>query len=91
VRVAFCARRFALGASAGLLSLAELISAGGFVQLFVHNGCVVHARSRTCFDPVALRARAAVLSLAFTRLRRRHVADAALRNLVCRGYGTSRP
>jgi hypothetical protein len=78
------------GASRSVL-LAEVIGAGGFVQLFVHNGCGVFAPPRTCFDPFALRDRTASFGLAYMRLRGSNVAGAAPRMVVCRGDGTSRP
>jgi hypothetical protein len=71
------------------LSLTEISGAHGFVQLFVHNGCVVPASSRTSFDPFALRDRVASFGPGYTRLPRADLA-AAPRMVVCRGYGTSR-
>jgi hypothetical protein len=71
-------------------AVTEMIGADGFVQLFVHNGCVVPARSHPGFDPFPLRGQAAVFRLAYPRSRRGDVANEAPRNPVCRGYGTSR-
>jgi hypothetical protein len=71
--------------------LAEVIGAGGFVQLFVHNDCVVPARSGPGFDPLGRHGRARErFAAASSGLRPADVADAPPRNLVCRGYGTSR-
>jgi hypothetical protein len=64
---------------------------GRFVQVFVHNGCVVPARSGAGFDPFALHGRTdPVFGGASRGLRRGTVADLAPRNVVCRGYVTSR-
>jgi hypothetical protein len=75
----------------GLPGITETMARARFVQLFVHNGCVVSARSGSGFDLFALRGRADDVFGTGTplgKLRRRDVGVPRL--VVCRGYGTSR-
>jgi hypothetical protein len=78
-----------LGASTVFILVTEMIGVDGFVQRFVHNGCVVPARPRPYCDPFALRGGAAVFGVACTRLRRGYVAAEAPLMVMCRGDGTS--